>query len=123
MIAVFFCLESDALGLISDRFIELESLALLSEPRTPACVEVQASGLVMKHLMDPDVEAPFSSLADTVLTRLSRDFSGTQGLAVKLSGVRQRVNNGAVASIRRFEIELLTAAKVSIYHAGPIGQT
>lgn len=89
---------------------------------TPSSLAVQTSDLYAKHLLssspDVGVNIAFSVTVGLVLSMLHREFGNAEGLSPKFSGLQQRVGNGGVSSVRRFEIELLNAGKVRIWFMG-----
>lgn len=83
--------------------------------QTPSSLEVQTSELFTKHLLDSGAVSPvnqdFVRNISLVLERLAAKFSDTGNLRGKLEEVYQRANEGILSSVRKAEIEMLSAGK------------
>ena len=89
-------------------------ICLLTGPRSTSPQEL-ASDLYRKHLLDSNPEimkTPFPVATDLCVQLLREKFSHVTALGEKLRGVAQRVHDGTICSIRRFEMELLEAGMV-----------
>lgn len=84
--------------------------------QAPTSLEVQTSDLYTKHLLDIGTASPVNqAFADNIaylLDTLAEGYDGAGNLRDKLGEVCQRVNDGVVSSVRRAEIEILSAGKV-----------
>lgn len=91
--------------------IELE-ISLLAEVSPP--LEVQISDLHIEHLKvgNPPVSEALVATAKEVLIALSRQFDHA-ALRDRLREIYQRLCNQSICSVRRLEIELIQAGKVS----------
>ena len=94
--------------------IELEMSLLMGQ--TPSSLEVQTSELYTKHILDLGVGSPvnqaFAENVGYMLDALAREYDDAANLREKLGEVCQRANDGIVSSVRRAEIEILSAGKV-----------
>jgi hypothetical protein len=92
---------------------ELEMSLVMGQ--APSSLEVQTSELYTKHHLDlhvaPPVNQAFAENMRFILDTLARGYDGAGNLMEKLSEVSQRVNDGIISSVRRAEIEMLSAGK------------
>lgn len=98
---------------------ELEMTLVLSPDALP--LDVQVSDLHIRHLKDAAPAGPVNeallSTVKSVLESLLAGFGHAQNLNGRLQGIHQRLRTGAICSVRRVELELLHAGRVS-GHAG-----
>lgn len=93
---------------------DLEVSAIIGS--VPPSFEVQNSSLLKKHAKHRGGEhysADFVSSTNAVLKTLLQEFHNEVSIASDFNKICQRVATGAVSSVRRFELELHRAAKVS----------
>lgn len=102
-----------------DKFLELEFSALPGS--NSQSLEVFTSDLWTLHLNDdkmkppPDSESPFAITVSYILKVLSQKFNGVRDLDSRLKDIQDRVNDGYVSTVRRAELELFQAGKVSSF--------
>jgi len=106
--------NSDSLlGAARDFLDELEMSLVMGH--APSSLEVQTSELYTKHLLDIGTASPVNQdFADSIaylLNTLAEGHNDAGNLRDKLGEVCQRVNDGIVSSVRRAEIEILSAGK------------
>jgi hypothetical protein len=93
---------------------ELEISILMSQEPLP--LDVQVSELHITHLKDlspiGSANGALLATARNVLEALSQDF-GDAGLNNRLRRIYQRLASGSICSIRRIELEILHAGRVS----------
>ncbi|KAK0620322.1 hypothetical protein B0T14DRAFT_228709 [Immersiella caudata] len=81
----------------------------------PSSLEVQTSELYAKHHLSlhvaPPVNLAFAENMRHILDTLARGYEEAGDLIGKLREVSQRVNDGIISSVRRAEIEMLSAGK------------
>ncbi|KAJ9148915.1 Zinc finger protein [Pleurostoma richardsiae] len=109
--------SKDALLSTAIHFLdELEASAVLSE--SSSSLEVLSSELWTKHTQDLSSETPpnnpFTIAVSFALNLLTQHFFKFDQLGSHLAGVQRRVNGGSVRSVRRLELEVLQAGKISI---------
>jgi hypothetical protein len=96
---------------------ELETSLVMSQDSVSLDLQVQVSDLHIKHLKDVNHFSPVNeALLVTVkyiLTVVSRKFSNSKGLNSRLMELYRRLSSGTIFSVRRVEIELLHAGRVS----------
>ena len=95
---------------------ELEISLVLGQDSLP--LDVQVSDLHITHLKDMNpiglVNGALLATAQSVLEVIAQGFGDAGALNSRLGDLYQRLSNGRICSIRRIEIELLHAGRVSL---------
>lgn len=90
---------------------------VLGEDSLSHDVQVQVSDLHIKHLKDMSVPGSVNlallGAVRYILEILSREFGDAESLKTRLRALYSRLSSGTIGSVRRIEIELLQAGKVS----------
>jgi hypothetical protein len=105
----------DAVMATAHHFLDAVETALLFS-EAPANLDLQSSELYNKHLRDfslaPAITAPNIGVSRAI-SKLKEHFRSVPALVTRLTAVASDVHSGHILSVRRFELELLRAAKVS----------
>ncbi|KAK0641579.1 hypothetical protein B0T16DRAFT_448994 [Cercophora newfieldiana] len=106
--------SADSLLSAARDFLDELEMSLVTE-QAPSSLEVRTSELYTKHLLDIGSASPvnqdFAQNMGYLLDTLSGEYSDAVSLREKAGEVCQRVNDGVISSVRRAEIEMLSAGK------------
>jgi hypothetical protein len=91
--------------------LEYATIQVMDEPET------QASELYMQHVHDPSmamhVGSPYAIATNFMLKHSFQPYTDIPAFAASLDNLVQRVNSNFVSTLRRLELELMHAGKVS----------